>query len=322
MKQCALYASMVLILITSACSRADMAEGPGAQMAASPTTSLPATTVALQSDILVSSVAENEGYFVAILAIEDPATPNMLYQAEPGKRLIAVEIMVGNRTGARLGVNPLNITLTDGEGRVYPPELGVHADQIATIVLDPGERVRGWVAFRIPDETRPISLHMSKEMFTEPFIRVSLLPVLQGSTPTVLSFERLKPSLPKLGEIVEYGGYSMTVTALEDPTQPFVLYPLEPGKRLVAIEVSVANISDTPLLVSPLYFILVDGDGFVYPAAARARDGEIDSVDLVPGGKVQGWVAFKIPDDARPGSIKFVPLLFSPDLTLQVDLAR
>jgi len=285
------------------------------------TATLPAAMGQSPVETFLGDTVEKDGYCLTVLTVEDPAPPSTLYFPEEGKRLVAVEIVVGNISGAHFGVNPLNVTVFDREGYSYPPELGAREGQIATIVIDPGERVRGWVAFKIPDGSVPVALKMSKEIFGEPFFEIGILPPPANHHPSTLPFERVKPPLPKLGETTVGSGYSMQVLAVEDPTLPSGVYLVEPGQRLVGVQVAIGNVSETTLAVSPLFFILVDGQGFVYPATVRARREEIASLDLNPGEIVQGWVAFSIPENTLIESLKFVPSLVS-GRSLQVDLTK
>ncbi len=294
---------------------------PACGSGAPTTTAVPAAMGQSPVETFLGDTVEKDGYSLSALTVEDPASPSPLYFPEEGKRLIAVEIVVGNISGARFGVNPLNVTLLDRQGRSYPPELGAREGQIATIVLDQGERVRGWVAFKMPDGAVPVALRMSKEIFSEPFLEVGILPPPANHHPSTLPFERVKPPLPRLGETTVGGGYSMQVLVVEDPTSPSGVYLVEPGQRLVGVEVAIGNVSETILAVSPLFFILLDDQGFVYPATIGARREEIASLDLNPGETAQGWVAFSIPETTVIESLKFVPSLVSEE-SLQANLRR
>lgn len=272
-------------------------------------------------ETFLGDTVEKDGYCLTVLTLEDPASPSTLYFPEEGKRLVAVEIVVGNISGTRFGVNPLNVTLVDREGRSYPPEVGAREGQIATTVIDPGERVQGWVAFKVPTGAAPAALQMSREMFGETFFQIGILPPPAGHTPIPSQFQRVKPSLPGVGETVTGAGYSIKVLAVQDPALPSALYLIEPGQRLVAVEVVVGNLSDATLVVSPLYFVLVDSQGFVYPATVGAASEQIASVDLNPGEEIQGWVAFSVPEGVEAERLKFIPSVVS-DQSLQIDLTK
>jgi hypothetical protein len=261
-----------------------------------------------------------DGCYVSALWVEDPAQPGVLYVPQAGKRLVAVQIVVGNMSGQRFRVNPYNVSLIDEQGAVHPPVLGAREGQIATIDIDEGEKAQGWVPYQIPDGALPAGLQISREVFGAPFFVIGILPPPESHATVALSYDRPTPSLPSLGEIVEGQGRSFTALRLEDPAEPTWVHPLKPGNRLIAVEVAVRNGGADVLLVSPLYFVLVDTDGFVYPASVDARDGQIETVDLNTGSEIRGWVAFDIPAGATPESIKFMPSLL-PEDTLQAGLA-
>jgi hypothetical protein len=147
------------------------------------------------------------------------------------------------------------------------------------------------------------------------------IPVL-ALTALILVLLTCKETIPQslhLGDTVEQYGYSLSATAVEDPTTPGMFYKAKKGYKLVAVEIVVGNVSGETLSVSPLYTILVDSNGFVYELELVGRDGQLAAVHLNTGEKVKGWVAFEIPEDATPASIKYLVGTFS-DKFLQVDL--
>ena len=99
----------------------------------------------------------------------------MLYTPKEGYKLVAVEIILGNVSGSEpLGVNPMNAYLIDNKGFVYTVELGGRDDQIDTIDLATGEKVKGWVAFTIPEGAIPTSVKYSVEYFSDNFLQTGL----------------------------------------------------------------------------------------------------------------------------------------------------
>jgi len=115
-----------------------------------------------------------------------------------------------------------------------------------------------------------------------------------------------------LGDVVEQFGYSLSATNVEDPTSPGILYSPIQGYKLVAVEITLGNVSGAKSLsVNPLYAYLVDSNGFVYWAELGGRDSQIDTMDLNVGEKAKGWVSFTIPDSATPAYIKDQTEVFS-----------
>lgn len=115
-----------------------------------------------------------------------------------------------------------------------------------------------------------------------------------------------KPGLPGLGKTAEGHGYSLIAVAVEDPASPGRLYTAKPGKKLVAIEVIIGNVSGESFSSNPLYATLVDTEGFTYEPELGARaQGQLAMLDLNPGEKVRGWIAFEVPEGAVPASVKY-----------------
>jgi hypothetical protein len=116
------------------------------------------------------------------------------------------------------------------------------------------------------------------------------------------------PQSTHLGDLVEQYGYSLSATAVENPT---ILHewedPAPTGYKAVAVEVIVGNISAEQFWANQLHFTLVDHEGFAYPnnQVDRAGENNFPSVDIGVGEKARGWVAFMIPEGATPAYIKY-----------------
>lgn len=98
---------------------------------------------------------EEGGYFLRVLAVEDPARPEWdpWYYPERGTKLVAVEIVVGCVSCEGVGVHPLLAVLVDADGGAYMAELGAleRHRQLVPMTIGPREYARGRVAFEIPD---------------------------------------------------------------------------------------------------------------------------------------------------------------------------
>ena len=117
-------------------------------------TNTPASQPLGQGDVL-----EEQGYLLCALAVEDPATrPGFFYEPQAGKKLVAVELIVGNVSGEEFSSNVLRTTLIDAEGFVYAAESGEVEDGLEMLDVNPGEKVKGWAGFTIPEDATPASL--------------------------------------------------------------------------------------------------------------------------------------------------------------------
>jgi hypothetical protein len=292
--------------ISTATSESGVTQPP----ADTPTTEIP-STAAPAVDLYLGDPIEKFGYALTPLSVSDPATPGMFYQAEAGKKLVAVEVIISNVSGDVLGVNPLNASLLDKDGFVYQAELGGVDDQIGTVDLNPGEQVRGWISFKVSENATAAQIKYLTETFGSNFLQTSLTPPPAGHTQIILS---LTPKIPssKLGDVVEQFGDSLTANTVEDPATPGMLYSPKQDYKLVAVEITLGNVSGAESLsVNPLYTYLVDSNGFVYAAELGGRDGQINTADLNVGEKAKGWVSFTIPKDATFGYIKYQTKPFS-----------
>jgi hypothetical protein len=272
--------------------------------------------------VYLGDLVEQYGYMLSAIAVEDPTTPGMFYEPESGKKLVAIEVIVGNASGETLSVNPLNATLVDSEGFTYQTELAGRDGQIVTVDLGPGEKARGWIAFEVPEGAIPASIKYAVETFGSRVLQASLTQPPEGYVPDTEALSAVPPEPEaKLGDVFEQYGYSLSATAVEDPTTPGMLYEAQTGYKLVAVEMVVGNVSGETLSVNPLYVVLADSNGFVYQPELAGRDGQIATVDLNAGEKAKGWVAFSIPEGATPASVKYVVEMFS-DKFLQAGLTQ
>ena len=287
-----------------------------------PVPTTPPTDTPAPQPLYLGDVVQQYGYLLSALTVEDSTTPGMFYEAEPGKKLVAVEVIIGNVSGELLDVNPLYATLVDSEGFIYQPELAARDGQIVTANLSPGEKAKGWIAFEMPEGAAAASIKYAVEAFGDEILQASLTLPPEGYTPNTEPLSVLPPSPEaKLGDVIEQYGYSLSATAVEDPTTPGMFYEAREGHKLVAVEIVVGNVSGETLNVNPLYTTLLDSNGFVYQPELAGRDDQLATVDLNVGEKAKGWVAFEIPEGAAPASVKYLVEMFS-DKFLQVGLTE
>ncbi len=314
-------------VLTATPEAAQPVENPTQVMPSEPPATLPPPAVAATeatgpSQTFLGDAVEFKGYAITGLAVQDPAAPGMLYQAKADKKLIAVEIIISDINGDPLPVNPFSLTLVDANGFAYQTALGVIDDELATLSLAAGEKLRGWVAFETPKDARAESIKYAPDIFGEA-ARVGLLEPPAGRTPIPEpAASAPAPGLPKLGEAAVNFGYSLTATAVQDPAKPGLLYKARQGYRLVSVEIILANTTGDRLSANPMNAYLVDTNGFVYPLVLGGVDDQIAAVDLEQGEKVQGWVAFSIPAEAQPYSIKYAVETFNANQILQTGLTN
>lgn len=294
--------------VSTATTEANVTESPAdTEEPPAPTDTLPppATETPVPIQYLGDAVS-NYGYALTGITVQDPATPGMLYTPTSGKKLIAVEVIFSNISGDMVSINPLDATLLDTEGFTYTPELGGVDYQMPLLDVSPGEKARGFMAFEVPENAVAGSIKYAIEMFGNKILQASLTPAPEGHVAIPEPVSTPGDPLPKLGDVVENYGYSLSAVTVEDPATPGILYSSRQGYKLVAVEIILGNVSGSEALsINPLYAYLVDNNGFVYAAELGGRDDQIDTAELAIGEKIQGWVSFMIPEDAVPASIKY-----------------
>jgi len=255
----------------------------------------------------LGDVVSGFGYSLSAVTIEDPASnPGYFYEPEDGKKLVAVEFIIGNLSGKTISTNVLYAILIDSEGFAYGAEAGSVEGQIQLLDIIPGERVKGWAGFIVPEEASPASFKYAIRGSSSKVLQVGLTEpeITQGEEPEPTYTPM--PDLPKLGDVVENYGYTLSAVTVEDPaTNPGYFYEQEEGKKLIAIEFVVGNLSGETFSSNVLYAALVDTQGFVYGAEAGAVDNQIELLDVNQGEKVKGWAGFIVPEGVTPAYFKY-----------------
>ena len=104
--------------------------------------------------------AEKDEVAMVARAVEDPAKADAgAYEPKPGTRLVAVEFEMGCLAGTHQ-FGPQLAKLVDTRGKTYdrvPHAMADHEDLVVTM-LHAGERLRGWLAFEVPEGAEPASL--------------------------------------------------------------------------------------------------------------------------------------------------------------------
>lgn len=122
-----------------------------------------------------------------------------------------------------------------------------------------------------------------------------------------------------LGDAATDNSYALTGISVQDPATPGMLHTATSGKKLIAVDVIISNLAGEVLHVNPLNATLVDREGFVYQPELGGVDDQIPTLDLNPGEKARGLIAFEVPESASAASIKYAIETFG-DNFLQASL--
>jgi hypothetical protein len=103
---------------------------------------------------------EGSGLAMVAWAVEDPANPkSSSYEPKPGTRLVAVEWELGSLSDTHHSA-PHAAQLIDDRGVRHDAVFGSMADHrdIENRPIRMGERIRGWLAFELPEGRTPLAL--------------------------------------------------------------------------------------------------------------------------------------------------------------------
>lgn len=289
-------------------------------------TTAPIDTPGPAQEANLGDLVEQEGYSLVAVTVEDPAPAGLLYTPTEGAKLVAVEVIIGNVSGERVTVNALSSTLVDSDGFAHQAELAGRDGQIDLVDLKPGERVKGWVAFEIPEDATPSIFKYAVSSFPNISLETRLSTadgalMANPDVPFTAVGEVERDAPGNLGDLVESEGYSLVAEAVEDPAAPGILYTPVEGMKLVAVQIAVGNVSGEVVTVNALNATLVDTEGYLYTAELGGRDEQIDLIDLNPGERARGWVSFEIPESATPESVIYLVTGF-PIVELQTGLSE
>ena len=116
----------------------------------------------------------------------------------------------------------------------------------------------------------------------------------------------------------------MVAHAIEDPAVPDTArYEPKPGTRLVAIHFELGSLSGTHH-GTPHAAKLIDDRGIKYEAVygAMAEHPEIESIAVGMGERVNGWIAYELPDGAVPTYLEYKPDVWGRSIQLRVSVTE
>ena len=90
--------------------------------------------------------------------------------------------------------------------------------------------------------------------------------------------------------------------------------PWTPSKDYIFVSIGLvyANRGDSGIVhCNPFNFQLKTGQAVIYNPSPASLEPELKSVDLAPGGKIEGWLTFEIKADATDLTLLWEPSLFA-----------
>lgn len=142
----------------------------------------PQVVVSRQEPPLVGEAGMPSWTFL-VLTYQDPYTQSLVWPQEPdaSKRYIGAEIEIRNDSDGPLAVSPSQIRLRDSEAQDFRSGGVVGSDpRLFDVNMLPGERVRGWVWYGIPESIQPAELVYFP---AAPLLRVTVAAITEPGTP-------------------------------------------------------------------------------------------------------------------------------------------
>jgi hypothetical protein len=245
---------------------------------------------------------------ISVTEVVDPFTDfDPAYPPEAGGRFVVVYAAFDADAGERFDIEPWSIVLQDEDGYLWDqasvslPEDAL-IPELSNQTLAPGSRITGIVGFVLPEGSVPARVFYQPE-----------------STRLVLLADVSDQLLPLVGDAVpipdSQGGLGMVTVA--EVTDPFE--DLEPGQtppegaRLVQATLVFENPGDGRFFVEPYGLLLRDANGDLWNTISVSRPDEseifpdLTSLQLAPGDRISGVVAFAVPEDVGLGAIYATP---------------
>lgn len=117
-----------------------------------------------------------------------------------------------------------------------------------------------------------------------------------------------------VGEFAEIEGLKVGITKAQRTTAFSEFEKAGSGKEFVIITASFENVSDKTQPYNPVYFRIQTAEGQVLDYYwFNPRDDDLESGDLVTGGKVSGTIVFEVSKEKGHQHILYKPNAWKPD---------
>jgi hypothetical protein len=238
----------------------------------------------------------------------------------PGKKFMAVEIVLVNSGESSLRIGHTEFYIKDSTGQLYEKDYSAEmAGGFQTIQMElaPGERVWGKVGFQVPESAGGLQFVFEMGSWMEAnvgkiFVDLDPQPV-QVQLPGDLPGER-KPQLHSASQPVQLDDVVITINGVGYPEAGKYTFPL-PGNKFMVVDVTFENKGSSSV---PLYtglLLIKDSrdwlcleDGMAIMAAGGSRlQGE-----LTAGEKLRGQVGFQVPENATGLILVFDNDIYKP----------
>lgn len=250
---------------------------------------------------------------VAISARVQPTAGKL--KAMKGRAYLNVEVQLGDVSKETVPYTPLFFKLVGAEDEGISPAVDAEWPGLQSGDLIPGEQVRGYIAFDVPEGSKPSDFRMQ---YTPSFPITGLdgawiaLSQTDVQVPLTGSGVDTTSKLPGVGIRVEAGGLALVVNQVTAQVRMYDRKATE-GRIFVELQVMIENVNHTLAPYNPGYFMVKDADGYEFPSVALPSKDLLQAGGLQRGQKVSGRVVFEIPQNDTRVMVKYQPLVLTEE---------
>jgi hypothetical protein len=262
--------------------------------------------------------ATKSGSALTILSVETVKSLSRLKALE-GSAFFDIEVLVENQTGQPISYNPLDFRLVEPGGELVQPSVDALAPALLSGDLQPGEWVRGHIAFPIAEAEIPSLVRYHPVLETRQRGEDTWFEL----APLQSQANAIKPDIPgqqdwpgtgftEAGGRQEEKGIALTIEKLEAAAR-LPIRKAEKGMRFITLSVKIENIDHTRTPYNPLYFRVKDVDGYEYLPVVGSPETSLQAGSLGRGQMVRNTIIFEIPETARTLIISYLPTVLADE---------
>jgi hypothetical protein len=257
-------------------------------------------------------------------------------KSQEGQTFLDLEILIENRGEQPVSYSPYYLRL-DGPGELaYHPVVDALHPGLLSGTLWAGERVRGHVAFAIPqagEEAPAGGFHLvfRPELADLPpggALREAWIALPAGGVAGLPETGAADDpggwpggDLPGPGRRVEAGGVGLHVTEVA-ATDRVAFGRAGKDNRFVVLTVRIDNVTHPRLPYNPLYFRVKDQAGYEYLPTAGPPESSLQAGTLYPNQAVTGELIFEVPLADDRLVLSYLPTVLSEDYEeIRIELA-
>lgn len=204
----------------------------GAQVATPATRPTVAPPTAVPAGALrIGDIARQGQIWMVVVRVDNPAKPGQFAKIDQGNKAVLVEVIMGNDGDTPITASSFDGTLVDDGGFAAKSALFGSDFSLPTVTLNKGERVRGEVAFQVPEASKPAMFRMRTALIGGGTLESGLQPAAGApSLPPHVVLDR-----PRAGDLVEKNGSTLTVVTLEPAAKASQFSKVRTGYKMVAV---------------------------------------------------------------------------------------